>query len=237
MKQENWAESWQCHLEQYLKAPPRFGIFIHTYFPFISTALEVACGSSRDSFYLAQKGVTMTACDYEERLINTLKRRFSHSSLTYVQANAFNLPFEDNTFDMVFHNGFFIYFKCEEEIYSLLREQCRISKKYVLFLVHNRINKSLVHRFNELAIHDPIYDIRFFEPNEVVDLVNNASIGNYTLKLMKFGGHVDLLYSKKIKKIIPNFLYPLYKELIPRLYQMQPWRTTERVACLIEMQK
>lgn len=237
MDQDDWAESWQHHLEQYLQVPSRCGIFIHTYFPSISTALEVACGSSRDSVYLAQHGVNVAAIDYEERLINALKRKFSHPSVTYIQANAFKLPFRDNTFDMVFHNGFFIYFKCEDEIYSLLSEQCRVSKKYMLFFVHNELNTSMLHRFNDLAIQDPIYDIRFFNPSEVVDLVNHSSIEYSSLKLMKFGGPVDLLYSKKIKKIIPNLLYPLREKLIPRLYQVQPWRTTERVACLIELQK
>lgn len=237
MKQNDWTESWQCHLEQYLKVPPRTGIFIHTYFPSISTALEVACGSSRDSIYLARRGIDVTASDYDKKLIDVLRKKFIYPHLTYVEANAFELPFKDNTFDMVFHNGFFIYFKSEDEICSLLHEQCRVAKKYILFFVHNSLNASLVHRFSELALQDPIYNIRFFKPFEVVDIVNRASIGSHSLSLLKFGGPFDLLYNKRIKKTIPNILYPLRETIIPRMYQIQRWKVTERIACLIELEK
>ena len=162
MNQDDWNKSWQIHLEQYLKAPPRTGIYIHVHFSKISNSLEIACGSSRDSIYLAKKKIHATASDYEDRVIQALKKRFSYPHLKYQQADAFHLPFETNSFDMVFHNGLFILFKDNENITKMLLEQVRVSRKYVLFFVHNGLNYNLVQQFKKLAPHDPIYGIRFF---------------------------------------------------------------------------
>lgn len=238
MDQNKWHQCWQVHLRQYLAAPPRTGIFIHTYFPFIKSSLEVACGSSRDSIYLAKKGVNATASDYEKRIVDFLRESFSQNHLTYVEADAFCLPFRNNTFDLVFHNGLFIYFNNNIQIYSMLREQCRVTKKYVLFFVHNRLNLSLVKRFAELSAHDPMYDIRFFEPDEIVKIVESASIDYpYSVRVFKFGGQVDILFNKRLKGAIPNILYPWREIIIPKIYQIQNWKTTERIGCLIEMKK
>ena len=237
MNQGDWYKSWQIHLEQYLKAPPRTGMFIHSFFPPIRNSLEIACGSSRDSIYLAKKGVDATASDYESRVINDLQKRFSFPHLEYQQADAFHLTFDDATFDMVFHNGFFICFHNDKEIHAMLREQARVSRKHIVFFIHNKLNASLVNRFAELAPTDPIYDIRFFDPDEIKDIVRSSPIKDYSVEILKFGGQFDLFFSKKIKRIIPNVLYPFREKVIPRLYQRQPWEKTERIACHIELKK
>lgn len=233
MKREDWYKIWQYHLSKYLKSPPRTGIFIGEYFPSIRNVLEIACGSSRDSIYLAKKGISVTAIDYEERLIKCLKRLFRYSNLSYCVVDAFKLPFKNDTFDLVFHNGFFILFNKNEDIYELLREHARVSRKFVLFFVHNKLNINLVQIFSKLALRDPLYKIRFFEPKEVLEIVKNSKIKPRFVKIMKFGGTFDTAFSISGSKL----LYPLTVRIIPRLYQIQPWEKTERIACLIELNK
>ncbi len=237
MNKDDWFESWKCHLEQYLQAPPRTGIYIHANFSKIRSSLEIACGSSRDSIYLAKKQVEATASDYEDRVIDELKNRFNYSKLKYVQADAFKLPFHDNSFDMVFHNGFFVCFYKDQDIKTMLVEQARVSRKYVLFFVHNKLNIGLVNQFNRLAPSDPIYDIRFFEPNEIEQIVRDTDIDSRSVRILKFGGKYDMLYSKRIKRFIPNITFPLRTVIIPKLYEMQKWEETERIGCLIELKK
>jgi len=236
MDKDDWYKSWQVHLEQYLKAPPRTGIFIHSYFPKLRSSLEIACGSSRDSIYLAKKGVKATATDYEGRIIDELKNRFNHFNLQYKQADAFNLSFADNSFEIVFHNGFFIYFSDNNKIFLMLEEQARVANT-IIFFVHNRLNNNLVKKFRELAPNDPIYDIRFFEPYEVESIVKKSNIKIKNMKIYKFGGKYDVFYSKRIKRIVPNIIYPFREYLIPRLYQLQSWEETERVCCVIRVDK
>jgi len=237
LNKDDWYESWKIHLEQYLKAPPRTGIYIHAHFPRINSSLEIACGSSRDSIYLAKKQVGATASDYEYRVIDELKKRFIHRKLKYQQADAFELPFNDNAFDMVFHNGFFVLFENNQDIKTMIVEQARVSRKYVLFFVHNKRNRDLVRQFGKLAPNDSIYDIRFFEPNEIERIASEANIDRCSLKILKFGGKCDLLYSKQLKRFILNIAYPWRTVVIPRLYEMQKWEKTERIGCLIELNK
>lgn len=237
MNQDNWYHNWQIHLEQYLQAPPRTGIYIHEYYPSIRSSLEIACGSSRDSIYLAKKGVEATASDYEGRLIQDLKDRFSYPNLKYQQADAFCLPFENDSFDIVFHNGFFVLFNNNDDIKSMLVEQARVSRRYIVFFVHNKLNSALVKNFKELALSDSIYDIRFFEPNEIESIVKESAITPRSIKILKFGGQYDIFFSKRIKGILPNIVYPFRTRIIPRIYQYQSWKRTERVACHIELNK
>jgi hypothetical protein len=235
MGQETWWKIWQRHLRNYLESPPRAGIFICEYFRSIRNSLEVACGSSKDSIYLSKKGVFVVATDYEVRLIHHLKNRFSYSNLFYQVADAFKLPFKENAFDLVFHNGFFILFKNNNDIYALLKEQERVTRKYILFFVHNKLNLRLVNNFSKLASNDSLYNIRFFEPEEVLNIIKNSGIRLRSVKILKFGGLFDFIFS--IRRMMPNLLYSFITKIIPRLYQIQPWVKTERIACIIRVDK
>jgi len=237
MGQETWWKIWQSHLRDYLESLPRAGFFIYEYLRSIRNSLEIACGSSKDSIYLSKRGIFVVATDYEVRLINHLKNRFSHSNLFYQVADAFKLPFKENAFDLVFHNGFFILFNNNNDIYVLLKEQERVSRKYILFFVHNKLNLKLVNNFSKRASNDPLYNIRFFKPEEVLDIVKNSGIRMRSVKILKFGGLFDYIFSKKIQKVIPNPLYSFIIKIIPRLYQIQAWGKTERIACIIELCK
>ncbi|MEJ5363547.1 MAG: class I SAM-dependent methyltransferase [Desulfosoma sp.] len=234
---DEWFKCWQARLQQYLEVPPRTGIFIHSFFPKVKSVLEIACGSSRDSIYLAKRGVKVTASDYEGRLIEKLRKRFSHPNLRYDHADAFQLPYLDDSFDCVFHNGFFIYMPDDMDILLLLKEQERVAK-IIVFFVHNQLNKSLVGKFKQLALRDPLYDIRFFEPSEVEAIVKSSMIKTARIKIAKFGGKYDAFYSKMMRRVVPNkILYLFCEKIVPRLYQKQAWEETERVCCMVWVEK
>jgi 2-polyprenyl-3-methyl-5-hydroxy-6-metoxy-1,4-benzoquinol methylase len=229
-----WEESWMQHIEGYLNSVPRAGIFIKNYFKNIKSVLEIAGGSCRDSRYLANNGFCATGSDFDEKTLKYLQEeRFPNDKLNYSKEDAFNLTFQDNSFDLVFHNGFFIYFN-DDEIYAMLREQERVSQKYIVFFVHNKKNRKQVELFNKKAKNDKLYDIRFFNSDEVLDIVKSSGIKTKKLKILKFGGLYDVFYRKSVKKL-PNILYPVRNMLIPRLYQFQKWEDTERICCVVEL--
>lgn len=236
MDKENWSLAWEKHLENYLKAPARTGIFAKVYAKGITSSLELGCGSGRDSIFLSQKGISAVATDYEPTVICKLQERFKDYSVKFCIADAFDLPFHGNTFDLVFHNGFFILFNSNYDVINLIHEQKRVSKKYILILVHNKINRRLVTEFEALAPSDPVYNIRFFTKEELDQIVKSAQIKFKSIRYFKFGGKYDAFYDKWIKKIIPNLLYSFREYFIPRLYQLQRWEKTERIACLIELE-
>jgi hypothetical protein len=119
----------------------------------------------------------------------------------------------------------------------MLREQERVSRKYIVCLVHNSDNTKLVQQFKEKSKKDDLYKIRFFDNNEIVKIVEGSGIQYKSIRILKFGGFSDVFYKKVLKKYVPNILYPFRKYLIPKLYQLQKWENTERVCCIIELDK
>lgn len=232
-----WDEVWKKHLRSYLDSPPRAGIFIASYFKKlgIKTILEIGGGSCRDSIYLANKGYSVVCSDFNRRLIDYLRKRFSRPNLRYLQENAFKLSFHDNSFDLVFHNGLFIYYN-NKDIVKMLKEQERVSKKYIVIFVHNAANKKLVTKFKKLAKNDKLYSIRFFNKNELVSIIQQSGIEYEEIKILKFGGIWDALYHRKIKGL-PNPLYRFGEVIVPRMYQLQPWQKTERIVCIVRLRK
>jgi hypothetical protein len=232
-----WEKSWTKHIESYLDRTPRAGIFIKNYFKNLKNVLEIAGGSCRDSRYLANSGYNAVCSDFDEKTLRYLQEvRFPNDRLKYSKEDAFNLTFQDNSFDLVFHNGFFVLFKDNKNLYDMLKEQERVSRRYIVFFVHNEKNKKQINLFNEKAKNDKLYDVRFFDPDEVVDIVKSSGIEAKRIKILKFGGPSDVLYRRSVKNI-PNVFYPIRNLLVQRLYQLQRWEETERICCVIELLK
>ncbi|MBK4349025.1 bifunctional demethylmenaquinone methyltransferase/2-methoxy-6-polyprenyl-1,4-benzoquinol methylase UbiE [Lacisediminihabitans sp. G11-30] len=61
--------------------------------------LDIAAGTGTSSAALAKSGADVTAADFSPGMIEVGRRR--HPKLTFVQADAMALPFEDNSFDAV----------------------------------------------------------------------------------------------------------------------------------------
>lgn len=233
-----WEDSWIKHIETYLEATPRAGIFIENYFKDINKLLEIAGGSCRDSRYLANKGCEATGSDFDEKTLTYLeKERFPNDKLRYSKEDAFKLSFLENSFDLVFHNGFFVLFDDNNSLKTMLLEQARVSKRYIVFFVHNAQNNTLKHLFKEKSLEDDLYKIRFFDKNVVLTIVEESGIKYKNIKLLKFGGFVDVFYKKRLKRVVPNILYPFRNFIIPKLYQFQKWENTERICCVVELDK
>ncbi len=236
LDKKGWAESWIKHLDGYLAGPPRTGAFVKQIVGRrIESALELGCGSSRDSIFLARSGFKCTATDYEDQAVERLKQRFSCETLEYRQADATDLPFQAKSFDLVFHNGLFILFEDDEVLSAMIREHCRVARKYFLAIVHNGENQELRQRFSRLASQDPIYDIRFFTRDILLDLALSAGLVASQVRFLKFGGLADVAYRPRLKQRFSNPFVSVAHRFAPALYQMQSWNRTERIACLITL--
>jgi SAM-dependent methyltransferase len=235
--QEFWGKSWHTHLEAYLRATPRFGIYIdHLFKKAVKSCLEIACGSGRDSVYLAKKGKQVTSCDYEDKLIAIIKDHFRDiPNIRFKTDDAFHLTQEDKSVDLSFHNGFFILFSEDDKIFRLLKEQERVTRKYIVFAVHNERNQRLQKSFRGRSEKDRLFDVRFFSPREVFRIIEQSRIKARRVRLAKFGGPVDVLYQKKIRRC-PNPLRGMSSRLVPTLYSFLPWERTERVVAIIQLE-
>lgn len=231
-----WTDIWKRHLQAYLKSPPRVGYWISSLFPKHWSVLEIAAGSARDSYYLSQRGYHVVATDNNGYLIEYLRSFiYPESSLNLQVEDAFALSFPDKSFDLSFHNGFWIYFDNNEQLYALIREQARVTRKILIAIVHNAENYTLVKTFQRKVTMDPLYNIRFFHREELLKLVKGSGIVFKSISIKKFGGPIDIFLRPKIKGMY-NAFHLVTKHSLPKLYDLLPWSCVERIAVVIELE-
>lgn len=90
--------------------------------------LEVGAGTGRNSIKLSEKGAHLTVLDYAENALNKVSQALENSdtSVNLVRGDGAVLPFEDESFDIVFHQGLLEHFHDPQ---PLLRENVRVLKK------------------------------------------------------------------------------------------------------------
>jgi ubiquinone/menaquinone biosynthesis C-methylase UbiE len=91
--------------------------------------LEVGAGTGRDSFPLIEHGAQVVQLDYSVNSLQILKDLSEelHVQTNIVGGDTFQLPFQDETFDVVFHQGLLEHFRHPEAL-ALLRENIRVLK-------------------------------------------------------------------------------------------------------------
>jgi ubiquinone/menaquinone biosynthesis C-methylase UbiE len=103
-----------------------------SYFPVKSWVLDIGCGMGREAFCLYDKGFKITAIDISENVIEPAKQ-FALESKRYIEfllTNGLDLPFENNTFDVVIiWSQTFGLFYGEENKIHILKECNRVLKR------------------------------------------------------------------------------------------------------------
>lgn len=96
--------------------------------------LEVGGGTGRDSTKLSQLGAEVTVIDYSENALIKVREaiRLSGSDVTLIRGDGTNMPFDDGTFDVVFHQGLMEHFR---DPMPLFTENVRVLKEGGLLLI------------------------------------------------------------------------------------------------------
>ncbi len=103
------------------------------------SVLEFGSGTGLLSGALAKNGRSVTLIDYSPDSIEFCKNVFKSAGLDacFLVADVLNpLPIKDSSFDCVWSGGLLEHFT-DEDITRILKESCRISRKYVVSLVPN----------------------------------------------------------------------------------------------------
>lgn len=102
-----------------------------SYFPVKSWVLDIGCGMGREAFCLHDMGFKITAVDISENVIEPAKQFALESKrdIEFLLTNGLDLPFENNTFDVVIiWSQTFGLFYGEENKIHILKECSRVLK-------------------------------------------------------------------------------------------------------------
>ena len=100
--------------------------------------LEVGSGTGSMSTFLSYLGYEVISLDNDSKVLSKAKNlaRKLNGKVKFILNDAFNIPFGDNYFDLVFHQGLLEHFS-DAHIYKLLDEQLRVAKAIVLSVPNN----------------------------------------------------------------------------------------------------
>ena len=89
--------------------------------------LDLGCGSGATVAKLRARGIDAIGVDYSQAMVEAGVRQYSLGDRVQ-QADATDLPFEDNTFDVVLANGVFHHLAVQHQLADALREVSRVLK-------------------------------------------------------------------------------------------------------------
>ncbi|MCK4236488.1 MAG: class I SAM-dependent methyltransferase [Candidatus Krumholzibacteria bacterium] len=126
-KKEHWDRFWERsdHIEEVYSNEGRVTKHITAVVqPEGKRVLEVGAGSGRDGILLAHRGAFVVSLDYSLSSLSVVSSQIDEKdSLVLCCGDAFALPFEDKTFDIVFHQGLLEHFRNPDD---MIAEHARV---------------------------------------------------------------------------------------------------------------
>ena len=106
--------------------------YLKSFLPPTGKSLEVGCGSARLSLFLAQQGYQTYGIDYSSLGLKVAQTNYQLGGVRgeFVEGNAFQLPFKDESFDVVLSTGLLEHF---EDPLPIVREMTRVLRPNGVF--------------------------------------------------------------------------------------------------------
>ncbi len=170
---KDWDNKWADIFEHY-QQDLRHAYYIHAMLNAEDRhVLEIGAGSFRDMAELRRRGVNCEGMDFSRESVQLARQQFPEFSAAIHQMSAFDMSYADKAFDASYHNGVWVLFD-DAQIKALAVEQARITRRRMIATVHNAHNRQFVEYFDRLKKDDPLYDIRFFEMDELSSLMREV---------------------------------------------------------------
>ena len=160
-----------------------------------SCALEVGCGPGHVTAMMADTGATVTGVDLVPAMIETA--RSLHPDSEFVEANAEQLPFEDDSFDVVLVNFSIHHFARPDVVCTAIRRVLKPGGRFVFagpiepleFMAF--IEGLTAHHTMEVLAHGPLYLEATREDYE--NLVKDAGFATYDVAVRQLTLHLPSL--------------------------------------------
>ncbi len=131
-----------------------------------SRILDVATGTGKQAFAFAEKGYDVTGIDLSEAMLKVANNKNRYKNVNFQVADATNLPFEDNSFD-VSCISFALHDMPLTIREKVLKEMVRVTKPEGMIVVvdyalpRNRLGRFLIYHF--VRLYEREYYSRFIK--------------------------------------------------------------------------
>jgi len=217
------------------------------------TILELGCGYGRVLKELAKKNkqATITGIDISKDQLKEAKEYLKDFNVSLLEYNGIKLPFDDNSFDVVYTCGVFSVLP-PEIVYPLLKEVYRVSKKIIIHdeEVFGDSVRFYKHEYDTAYIRNGVLLEKKEEnpfKSEKITFVFNKTINNIDWdfdKLLDLDVYFlvftpnDYLEIKNIMKHLPNSQLLLSEELGKNLFNwMQLYFDSRAIPFIIKLPK
>lgn len=228
LTEEEWDAKWGDIFDRY-QQDIRHAHYIRSVLRRSETRLlEIASGSFRDMAALNRWGICCDGFDFSEAAVRMARRAFPDIAQKIRRANAFETSVPDAGYDLTYHNGFWVLFD-DKDIKALAQEQARISKYRMIATVHNAGNAQFKSYFEQRALTDKLYDIRFFYKEEMYEMMR-ANCKKVTIVPVGKGkkNGEDWLIAK-------GFSNPFLLRFYLRSQTNNAFKSSERLLCIGEL--
>lgn len=191
--------------------------------------LEIACGTGRVTAHLLRsvRHDSLTATDLNQDMIDIAKGIIKDESIQWQQADAMQLPFDDNSFDLVVIQFGVMFFPDKEKG---LQEAFRVLKPggTLIFSTWNKVETvPAIHEGRQIVEsffgEDPpiFYNVPFsmFDGSELKNLTEKAGFKNVSAELVRKEG-VSPSASDLTNGIVEG--NPIYLSIIDRIPSLLP---------------
>ncbi|RPJ72388.1 MAG: methyltransferase domain-containing protein [Alphaproteobacteria bacterium] len=143
-----------------------------------SKILDVATGTGQQALAFAKKGYEVTGIDLSEAMLNVAKKKNKYRNVKFEAADATNLPFNDNIFD-ISSISFALHDMPLSIREKVLKEMIRVTKPQGTIVIvdydlpKNKIGKFLIYHF--IAFIEAEYYKNFIK-SDLVALLNKNRI-------------------------------------------------------------
>ncbi|MBK2297368.1 class I SAM-dependent methyltransferase [Francisella philomiragia] len=103
--------------------------------------LDIGCGSGRDAFYFANKGIKVTAIDFSENIINEAKKVNNHNNIKYLVADILSYK-TDKNYDLIWANASLLHLKKDMLVEALKSIKNMLSPKGYFYSCFKKGNNS-----------------------------------------------------------------------------------------------
>ena len=135
-------------------------------------ALDLGCGTGNYTLELYKRGFQVVGVDISRRMLKIAQKKLPN--VKFIKANAYSLPFEDNTFDLVLSVTMLEFIHEPEKVLSEVYRVLKPGGEAVIGTMNGKSMWFIFKRMKSLFVETAYRYARFYTPKELENLMKNA---------------------------------------------------------------